>query len=113
MATNPTAIYVFADWQELHSAQFMGTLLAASSRGKEIFSFQYDPAWLKSGHARDLDPKLGLVTGPQYPNKEHLNFGLFLDSSPDRWGRTLMTRREAQRARSEGRPEKRLLESDF
>lgn len=74
-------IYVFADWFGLEKAQLMGTVLAAPSRGKEIFSFQYDPAWVKSGHAYGLDPKLGLVAGPQYPNKEHPNFGLFLDSS--------------------------------
>ncbi|HUH01553.1 MAG TPA: HipA domain-containing protein [Kofleriaceae bacterium] len=38
---------------------------------------------------------------------------MFLDSSPDRWGRVLMMRREAQRARAEARPERRLLESDY
>ncbi len=106
-------IYVFSDWLGLEKAHFMGTLLAVPSRGKEIFSFQYDPNWLKSGHSCILDPKLGLVVGPQYPNKVHPNFGLFLDSSPDRWGRTLMTRREALRARKEKRQERRLLESDF
>jgi len=39
--------------------------------------------------------------------------GVFLDSSPDRWGRTLMVRREAQRARQEGRAENPLFESDY
>lgn len=108
-------IYVFADWADSEDAQPqpMGTLLASSSRGKEIFSFSYDPDWLKSKNAHVLDPRLSLVSGPQYPNKDHANFGLFLDSSPDRWGRTLMTRREALRARTEKRPERKLLESDF
>jgi serine/threonine-protein kinase HipA len=41
------------------------------------------------------------------------NFGLFLDSAPDRWGRVLMRRREAHQAREERRPERRLLESDY
>lgn len=106
-------IYVFADWLGLEKACLMGILRAAPSRGKEIFSFYYDPGWLKSGHAFSLDPKLGLVSGPQYPHKDRPNFGLFLDSSPDRWGRTLMTRREALLARKEKRNERRLLESDF
>ncbi|MGB3222768.1 MAG: HipA domain-containing protein, partial [Desulforhopalus sp.] len=41
------------------------------------------------------------------------NFGLFLDSSPDRWGRVLMQRREAQQARAEERNVRPLLESDY
>ena len=106
-------IYVFTDWNGQGNSQLMGILFAAPSRGKEIFSFQYDPVWLKSAHVSVLDPKLSFVPGPQYPNKDHPNFGLFLDSSPDRWGRTLMSRREAQRARVDRRPERRLLESDF
>lgn len=111
--TAQKGILVFADWAGIDGPQFMGTLLAAPLRGKEVFSFQYDQSWLKSGMACELDPRLGLVSGPQYPNNEHPNFGLFLDSSPDRWGRTLMNRREAQRARAERRTEKRLLESDY
>jgi serine/threonine-protein kinase HipA len=54
-----------------------------------------------------------LYRGPQYPDVGRENFGVFLDSSPDRWGRVLMQRREAQLARSEGREERRLLESDY
>ncbi len=36
-----------------------------------------------------------------------------MDSSPDRWGRVLMKRREAILAREEKRTEKTLMESDF
>lgn len=113
MANDRKEIYVFADWAELGKPQVLGVLSVAPSRGKEIFFFNYDSVWLKSGHACSLDPKLALALGPQYPNKAHPNFGLFLDSSPDRWGRTLMVRREAQRAYIEKRSERRLLESDF
>ena len=91
----------------------MGTLYASSSRGKEIFSFEYDPSWLKSPHAQVLDPNLMLFAGPQYTRDGHDNFGLFLDSSPDRWGRVLMQRREAQQARTEERDVCSLLESDY
>src|SRR5204862_6981450 len=38
---------------------------------------------------------------------------VFLDSSPDRWGRLLMNRREAQLAREEKREQRKLLESDY
>jgi HipA-like C-terminal domain len=112
-ATAKKTIFVFADWMELEKPLAMGCLFVVPSRGKEIFSFQYEPAWLNSGLETKLDPKLELFSGPQYPKNDHPNFGIFLDSSPDRWGRTLMTRREAQRARTSGRTEKRLMESDF
>jgi serine/threonine-protein kinase HipA len=44
------SIQVRAHWQGLENPILMGTLYAAPSRGKEIFSFEYDPAWLKSSH---------------------------------------------------------------
>ena len=106
-------IEVWADWEGLGKPTVMGRLLATRSRGKEIFSFEYGPTWLKSAHCAQLDPSLSLFGGPQYPSAGRTNFGVFLDSCPDRWGRVLMRRREAQMARAEGRREKRLLESDY
>ena len=38
---------------------------------------------------------------------------MFLDSSPDRWGRMLMRRREAINARLENRPSRTLTEADY
>lgn len=106
-------IQVCAHWQGMAEPVPMGTLYAAPSRGKEIFSFEYDAAWLKSPYALMLDPDLGLFSGPQYARDGHDNFGLFLDSSPDRWGRVLMKRREAQQAKTEGRDARVLMESDY
>jgi len=106
-------IAVFADWLGLGGATFVGHLHTTPSRGRELFSFEYDRAWLESPHCRELDPGLGLFRGPQYPQAGRDNFGMFLDSCPDRWGRVLMQRREAYRARLEGRPERRLVESDY
>ena len=60
-----------------------------------------------------LDPGLRLYSGLHYLNEEHSNFGIFLDSSPDRWGRILMRRREAALARMEGREEQKLFETDY
>lgn len=91
----------------------IGVLQAALTRGKEIFSFAYHENWLESAHALALDPSLLLFHGPQYVPHGRENFGIFLDSSPDRWGRFLMDRREAQLAREEGRKERKLLESDY
>lgn len=106
-------IYVYADWVELESPTLIGFLSVEYSRGKEIFSFEYAEGWLNSDNTRMLDPDLGLYAGVQYPRDEKANFGLFLDSSPDRWGRVLMKRREAILAKSEGRPANTLHESDF
>jgi serine/threonine-protein kinase HipA len=107
-------LLVFADWQGLAFPQLMGTLSATSGRGKEVFSFEYTREWLASGHAQLLDPSLQLYSGPQYlSNEEQSNFGVFMDSAPDRWGRVLMGRREAALARQEGRSERKLFESDY
>lgn len=54
-----------------------------------------------------------LYSGVQYPKDTHRNFGIFLDSSPDRWGRQLLQRREAHYARVEKRLPQTLHESDY
>ena len=104
---------VWADWIGLEKPLRLGTLSASPGRGKEIFSFEYDADWLKKGIAQSLDPSLLFFGGPQYPSAGKLNFGIFLDSAPDRWGRFLMDRREAQSAREEGRSRQTLHESDY
>ncbi|WP_435135681.1 type II toxin-antitoxin system HipA family toxin [Formosa sp. A9] len=106
-------IYVYADWLELGAPVLVGELYSEALRGKEIFSFAYHSDWLQSDYAYQLDPDLGLFEGVQYLNDEKSNFGLFLDSSPDRWGRVLMKRREAALARKEERRVDRLFETDF
>lgn len=107
-------VYVYADWEGLEGPVYMGILQAELLRGKEIFSFEYDESWLKSGHAQLLDPDLQLYAGKQYlSDQEKQNFGMFLDSSPDRWGRILMRRREAALSREENRPQNNLFETDY
>src|SRR3972149_4806049 len=106
-------ILVYADWAELNGSMQMGTLIATPSRGKEIFSFEYSGEWLKSGFTFMIDPELQLYSGQYFPREEKQNFGVFLDSCPDRWGRVLMERREAALARKEKRTAKNLHESDF
>lgn len=113
MSANSRSFDVYADWIGLGSATRLGTLLVQVPRGKEVFSFEYDESWLHQNDNRVLDPELRFYKGPQYTASERPNFGLFLDSSPDRWGRVLMRRREAILARKEGRALRRLGESDF
>jgi len=111
--SNNKDIYVYAHWSGMKEPVLMGVLKAEYTRGKEIFSFSYSDSWLKSRYSQILDPELQFYSGSQYAKEEKQNFGVFLDSSPDRWGRILMKRREAALARSERRPENTLRESDY
>jgi serine/threonine-protein kinase HipA len=114
MAEKKRIIQVFADWETLPKPQLMGFLSATQIRGKEIFSFEYDKIWLETNQNQYvLDPDLSLYNGQQYLNDSKSNFGIFMDSSPDRWGRLLMRRREAAMARLEGRKEQLLFETDY
>jgi serine/threonine-protein kinase HipA len=110
---NQKVILVYADWQGLDIIRPLGKLFVQHVRGKEIFSFEYEDEWIGSVYALYLDPNLGFYKGKQYMPEEKQNFGIFLDSSPDRWGRLLMRRREAVIARKEGRKENNLFESDY
>ncbi len=111
---NETKIWVYADWAGIETTQLMGVLLSQHIRGKEVFSFEYATDWLKTNtRFAYLDPQLGHYAGKQFLSDDHLNFGVFLDSSPDRWGRLLMRRREAYLAHQENRSPRLLFESDF
>jgi len=109
----PDTVAVYADPAYFDKPSMMGWLSCRTSRAGDIFSFEYDPAWLRTPEAFSFDPDLALVNGPQYPATGRANFGIFLDSSPDRWGRVLMQRRENMRARREGRRARLLTEWDF
>lgn len=90
--------WVWLDDPAFGSLQHIGTL----SRGdRGSVRFAYEPVWLKYAHAFPLDPELDLTAGEFFPGDS--NFGVFMDSCPDRWGQVLMKRREAVEAREEGR----------
>ena len=94
---------------DLGPACQVGTL--AHDRGQ--VRFHYDRNWLKNARAFALDPDLSLDEHPFFPKPELGNFGVFLDSSPDRWGQTLMKRREALHAKDERRTPRTLYAWDF
>jgi serine/threonine-protein kinase HipA len=112
-ANTKKEIQVYAHWQGLREPSLMGVLSVSPAKGKESFSFEYADAWLKSDFSQMIDPDLQLYSGAYYPRDDKTNFGVFLDSCPDRWGRVLMQRREAAIAKQEDRAAKKLLESDF
>ena len=106
-------IFVYADWIGLEGPKLMGELSIQHIKGKEVFSFSYNKEWLQNDNAQTIDPDLQLYSGPQYLPSGKSNFGIFLDSSPDRWGRVLMDRREALIAKQEDRKIKKLFEEDY
>lgn len=105
-------IYVFAHWKPMQEPQLVGTLTALYAKGKKAFSFEYTKAWLKSKHQILLDPDIQFFSGPQFPNNKE-NFGVFLDSMPDTWGKTLMKRRAVLEANRQNQKSKTLYEIDY
>ena len=112
MAKNKLDIYVFAHWKPMVEPELIGILSALNAKGKKAFSFEYDKKWIKSKNQMLLDPDIQFYGGAQYPNNKE-NFGVFLDSMPDTWGRTLMKRRAAQEATIAGKKAKTLYEIDY
>jgi len=85
--------------------------ILAHDRGQ--IRFRYNRDWLRDPRAFALDPDLSLDDAPFFPRPELGNFGIFMDSSPDRWGQTLMKRREALLAKDEKRTPRTLYAWDF
>jgi len=75
--------------------------------------FNYNEAWLSHPKRFDIDPDLSLDNAIFHHNPAQGNFGVFLDSSPDRWGQALMKRREAMEAKDEGRETRTLYAWDY
>ncbi len=107
-----TDTLVYAHWIGMAEPQRIGVLAAQQAKGKKAFSFEYDKQWLASKKQFLLDPDISLYSGTQYPNGKE-NFGIFMDSLPDTWGKTLMKRRAAQEARALGKNAPTLYDIDF
>jgi len=112
MSTNKIDIFVYADWIGLFQPTLIGILSAHQAKGRKAFSFEYDKKWLKTNEQRLIDPDIQFYSGQQFPNNKE-NFGIFLDSMPDTWGRTLMKRREIQLAKTKGENAKTLYDIDY
>ena len=89
------AIEVFHDWNAGSAARPLGTLRVRPGGTGELFDFAFDEDALSDTTVSKLalDPDLGTFAGSQFPKNGRTNFGVFRDSSPDRWGETLIRRR--------------------
>lgn len=92
-----------------------GTLYTHRRRGGsfESASFAYVEDYIARAGAYALEPGLPLEVGAHQTPAGHAMFGAFGDCAPDRWGRTLVKRREAALARVEGREPRGLGEVDY
>ncbi len=110
---NQEWVEVYADWQPIKKPLLIGQLKYRTSNRGGIFSFAYDQKFLESDYCLQIDPLLSLNSGELYNDDANKNFRVFLDSSPDRWGRILMQRRAAIAHRQGQRPTNKLTELDY
>ncbi|MGH7869610.1 MAG: HipA N-terminal domain-containing protein, partial [Candidatus Dormibacteraceae bacterium] len=110
MADGRNQVIVQLDAAELGPEQKIGLLTRERSTSKSVISFAYERQWVAMRSSFSLDPELPLYEGGQYAPALP---GIFTDAAPDRWGRTLLERREALAARREGRRPRQLDEWDF
>jgi serine/threonine-protein kinase HipA len=109
-------IEVYADWSAGEPPKRLGTLRVRPGRTSELFDFTFDDEALADAALAklELDPDLSLFPGPQFPRAGRTMFGVFKDSSPDRWGQTLIRRRFERDKRAGLVPRSaRLGESDY
>lgn len=106
-------LYVYADFDWLKEVELIGELGYESLRGTDSYSFTFNNEWLKKHGELFLSDDLNNYPGQQYSLPEKDIFGCFSDALPDRWGHTLLLRREQIVAAEEKRPVRRLSSFDF
>ena len=106
-------LYVYADFDWLKEVELIGELGYESLRGVDSYSFTFSKEWLAQHGDLFLSEDLNNYPGQQYTQPEKDIFGCFSDALPDRWGRTLLLRREQIAAAEEKRPVRRLSSFDF
>lgn len=106
-------LYVFADFDWLKEPRLIGELSYESLRGSDSYGFCYSDDWLRDYGNLFLSDDLNNYPGQQYTAPGKDIFGCFSDALPDRWGRTLINRREQILAKEEKRPVRRLSSFDY
>lgn len=106
-------LYVFADFDWLKAPRLVGELSYESLRGSDSYGFCYSDDWLRDYGNLFLSDDLNNYPGQQYTAPGKDIFGCFSDALPDRWGRTLINRREQILAKEEKRPVRRLSSFDY
>jgi serine/threonine-protein kinase HipA len=97
--SDPTA-YVSIDLDGV--TRTVGRLWSRRDRNRETASFEFDREWLADPIHHALGPGLPPTAGAFHTGEGRALFGALGDSAPDRWGRRLIMRNEARRARAAG-----------
>lgn len=106
-------LFVYGDFNWLESPILIGEIGYEYLRGSDSYSFKYDKEWLAKYGSIFLSADINNYTGQQYTQPGKDIFGCFSDALPDRWGRTLLNRREQILANEEKRPVRRLSSFDY
>lgn len=104
---------VYASWMPIENPLLIGHLTFSETARGGVFSFTYDKDFLVSDYRIQIDPLLQLYRGEMYNDMPDKNFRVFMDSSPDRWGRLLMQRRAAIEYRNGLRSTAKLTDLDY
>ncbi|MGH7225562.1 MAG: type II toxin-antitoxin system HipA family toxin, partial [Gemmataceae bacterium] len=110
-------VEVWLDDDTLGPTTLVGRLTRSTGKAGETVRFDYTDGWLEDAGpipAFALDHELILAEGAHYglAGADKLS-SIFLDCSPDRWGKMLMERREAIEAREQDRKIRNLRDWDF
>ena len=111
-----TAVDVLYHNHERDEPAPVGQVLRDVTRRGDRLSFVYDDGWFGADGCFQLDATLPLYAGHHFMGSEGGIDALspaFEDCSPDRWGKILMKRREAIRAKAEDRRIRGLRSWDY
>lgn len=106
-------LLVFADFDWLDKPELVGELCYEKLRGSESYAFRFDDNWLKFHAGIKLSEDINNYPGLQYTQPGNDIFGCFSDALPDRWGRTLLKRREQIQASEEKSAVRNLSSFDY
>lgn len=101
-------LLVFADFDWIGSPKLIGTLGYEFLRGSDSYSFEFDRDWLAKYNGISISADLNNYQGRQFTVPGAQIFACFSDAMPDRWGRTLLKRREQLLAQAEHRAVRKL-----
>lgn len=106
-------LFVYADFDWLKETGLIGSLTFDRIRGGETYSFEFDTQWLRAHGDIFFGEDLHNYPGRQFATPGRDIFGCFSDALPDRWGRTLVERREQLAAKNEGRNVRKTTSFDY
>ena len=106
-------LFVFGDFNWLHEPEQIGELCYEKLRGSDSYAFKFDKNWLNLHAGIKLSEDINNYPGMQYTLPGSDIFGCFADALPDRWGRTLLKRREQLQAEEEKRAPRNLSSFDY